>query len=88
MVLQLHLHGEQFRRHIGHDTHILDAQPFPLGLQLNTSHDAVPVALCLVGHRVGVLSHTDVLNTIIDTDGYLVALPSTDVFRHIILMGH
>ena len=70
------------------DTHLFDIQLLPLRLQFNASGDTIPVALGLVCHRVRVLSHAHILDTIIHTDSYLVALTLSDIFRHIIAMGY
>ena len=39
---------------------------------LHITHDTVPVALCLVCHRVGVLSYLHCLGVVVDAYGYLV----------------
>ena len=56
-------------------------------LQLNTTCYTVPVTLGLVCHGMGVLTYADILNAIIDTDGYLVTLTWDDIRRHVILVG-
>ena len=57
-------------------------------LQFDTPHHTVPVALRLVGNAVGVLSHTDIFNAIIDTHSNFVPLSATDVSRHIVAMRY
>ena len=88
MILQLYLHGDGTLLDMRGHTHALDIQLLPLCLQFNATRDTVPVALCLVSHRMRVLSHTHILNSIIHTDSYLVALALPDIFRHIIAMGY
>ena len=56
-------------------------------LQLDTSDDAVPVALRLVGDAVGVLPDADVLDAVVDAQHYLVRLTEADDVRHVIAMG-
>lgn len=46
--------------------------------ELDAPGNAVPVALRLVGDAVGVLSHADVLDAIIDIDGNGVGAPGAD----------
>ena len=58
-----------------------------LSLQLQAPHNAVPVALCLVGHRMGVLPHAHILDTIIDADGNDVFLAPLHELRHVVAMG-
>ena len=88
MILQLYLHGDGTLLDMRGHTYALDIQLLPLCLQFNATRDTVPVALCLVSHRMRVLSHTHILNSIIHTDSYLVALTLPDIFRHIIAMGY
>ena len=88
MILQLYLHGDGTLLNMRGHTHAPDIQLLPLCLQFDTSSDTVPVALCLVSHGMRVLSHTHILNSIIHTDSYLVALTLSDIFRHIIAMGY
>ena len=56
-------------------------------LQLNTSDDAVPVALRLVGNAVRVLSHADVLDAVVDADGNFVGVAKQQVVGNVIAMG-
>ena len=55
--------------------------------ELDAPGNAVPVALRLVGDAVGVLSHADVLDAVIDIDGDGVGAPGTDEVCDIVLMG-
>ena len=88
MILQLYLHGDGTLLDMRGHTHALDIQLLPLCLQFDTSSDTVPVSLCLIGHGVGVLTHTNILDTIIHTDSNLVAHTLLDEFRHIIAVRH
>ena len=54
-------------------------------LQLNPTHDTVPVTLGLVGDGVGVVSYVDGLGTVVDTDSDGV-LALTEVVCHIVLV--
>ena len=56
-------------------------------LKFHPAHNAVPVSLRLVGHRVRILAHTDILDAIIDPDGNLVLLAGFDVGGDIVAMG-
>ena len=55
--------------------------------ELDAPGNAVPVALRLVGDAVGILSHADVLDAVIDIDGDGVGAPGTDEVCDIVLMG-
>ena len=55
--------------------------------ELDAPGNAVPVALRLVGDAVGILSHADVLDAVIDIDGNGVGAPGTDEVCDIVLMG-
>ena len=46
------------------------------GLQFDAPHDAVPVALCLVGHAVGVGSHAHVFDSVVHAYGQCVLAAS------------
>ena len=72
---------------VGTETDTLHPEFLPLRLQLNAAHDAVPVALRLVGDAVGVLSHADILDAVIYTDENLVGGTRLDVRRHVVAMG-
>ena len=56
-------------------------------LQFQASCDAVPVALRLVGDAVRVLSHADILYTIIYFNSYLIVASHVDVLRDVVDMG-
>ena len=73
---------------VGVHTHLTDKEALPLRLQLHASDDAVPVALRLVGDAMGVLSDADVLDAVIDADGYLVALAGADDLRQVVAVGY
>ena len=65
----------------------LDTHQRRLGTEFHLSDDAVPVALRLVRHAVRVLTHTDILDAIVHTDGNRVPLSRQEIFRHVVLMG-
>ena len=88
MILQLHLDAQRALLDIRTQAHMPDVQLLPLCLQLDTPHDAIPVALRLVGHAVGVLSHADILDAIVDRNHDLVGLAKLHIIGDIIAMGH
>ena len=55
-------------------------------LQLYATRDAVPVALGLVCHRVGILTHADILDAVIDTDSDIVVASRLHECSNIILV--
>ena len=56
-------------------------------LQFDASGDTIPVALCLVGHAVRVLTHADVLDAVVDTDGNGVIGTEADILRYVVAVG-
>ena len=87
MVFKLYLHLERLQVVRGQDAHFPDIQLFPLRPQFHAACDAIPVTLRLVGHRVRVLSHADVLNAVVDADGDVVLLAGTKIAADIIAVG-
>ena len=65
------------------DSHLFDTQPLGLGTELHPSYDTIPVALGLISDTVGVLSHPDVLDTIVDTHLDGVSRTQLDIVSHI-----
>ena len=56
------------------------------GSQFNLSGNAVPVALCLVGNAMGILSYANILDAVVYLDGNDVLFAELDQRCHIILM--
>ena len=56
--------------------------------QFYATRNAIPVALCLVGDAVRVLTYTDILYSVVNTDFYRVLFPETHGIRDVILMWH
>ena len=86
MILQLDLDSHRELLNIRTDADLTDIQFLPLCLQFDTSHDTIPVALRLIGNAMGILSHADVLNTVIDADSNRVTLAAIDIICNIIAM--
>ena len=70
---------------VGLDTQAVDERGSP---QLDAPGDAIPVALCLVGDAVGVLSYTYILDAVVDLDGDGILATGLQQRRDIVLMGH
>ena len=81
-MIVIHLYGGRMRSEMMGDTYARHRR----GTQFDTTGDTIPVTLCLVGHTMGVLSYTDILDAVIDTDGDLILPPCLDVGRDIILV--
>ena len=88
MILHFNLYTHHSFGHVRISTHPFDIQVLRTRLQFDTSHDTIPVALCLVGHAMRVLSHAYILDTVVHLDKDIILLTQTDLFRHIIPMGH
>ena len=86
MLVEGHLDPEHLVFQVGHELHMLYAQLIPLCLQLHASDDAVPVALRLVGHGMGVLTYAHILNAVVDTDGNLVGFAWHNETRDVVAM--
>ena len=86
MILQFDPDCHRALLNIRTDADLPDIQFLPLCLQFDTSHDTVPVALRLIGHAMRVLSHADVLDTVIDADSNRVTLATVDGISNIIAM--
>ena len=56
--------------------------------QFDTSGNAVPVALRLVGDAVGILPHSDVFHAVVHAHLYPVIMPETERIGDVVLMGH
>ena len=80
-----HAHGAVGQ--VGHHAVLQDAVR-RARLQLYPSHNAVPVALCLVGHAVRVLSHAHILYAVVYLDGYCVVSAETHIVGDVVLMCH
>ena len=70
---------------IGHHLLAIDNRS---GLKLYATSDAVPVALGLISNRVGILTYTHILYTIINTHGNLVFAPRLKIIGNVVLMWH
>ena len=69
------------------DLHLTDKYLVGLATKLHLSCDTVPIALCLVGHAVGVLPDTDILYAVINAYGNDVTLSWNNELRDVVLMG-
>ena len=56
--------------------------------EFDTSGNAIPVALRLVGDAVGILPHSDVFHAVIHPHLYPVVMPETERLGDVVLMGH
>ena len=76
---QLHLHFHLSLFHVGIDVDVLNPYLAGRGAQFHAAHDAVPVALGLIAHAVGVLPHAHSVDAVVDAYGDVVALPGHDL---------
>ena len=81
-MIVIHLYGGRMRSEMMGDTYARHRR----GTQFDTTGDTIPVTLCLVGHTMGVLSYTDILDAVIYKDSNLVVFPCLEVRRDIILV--
>ena len=80
------LHHSREVAEVGIDLHVVDIDLLRPP-QLNGTHDAVPVALCLVGDAVAVRPRVDVLHAVVDADGNCV-LSFFNIGRDVELVRH
>ena len=71
--------------HIGHHAFAPDVRALA---QFNLPHNAVPVALRLVGYAMRILTHAHVLDAIVHLDGKLVGLAVFYIRCNIVNMRH
>jgi len=84
---QIDLHAHRPILNIGKYAHLLYRHLFRLGVNLHPADDAVPVALRLVAHAVGVLPHAHAVDAVADGDGYLIARSRSNRHRDVVFMG-
>ena len=72
---------------VGVNLYVADVHLGPR-LQLHAAHNAVPVALRLVGHTVRVLPHAHILYAVVHLDGNVVVAPRGHVVGHIEHVRH
>ena len=80
---QMHTPGGQ----VWPDTYLFNIQVFRLSPQFHRADDTIPIALCLVGHRMRILTHAHVLDTVIYANRDGVALSDIQPTGNVTRMG-